>query len=117
MSKESCIEKICRLPQDFIIQETSFLTLLENAKFKNFSNDITLQDITNYLLLNRDLIEQWQAWSHNKRSSGYYLSIDSNGYSVGALNNESALDYHEFFSTVEEACAVFILKEIKITLS
>ncbi len=77
ISKENCLEKICNLPINFQISNKSSVILLQESNFIKYSNIITKQDIMDYLLLHKNLIDNWKIWSENKRSMGYYLLINS----------------------------------------
>jgi len=117
MNKENCIKTICSLPIDFKIRGKSSLELLQNSKFKDFCNDIASKDIACYLSYNKNLIHHWQIWSHDKRTVGCYLNINSNEYFVSVLNKEGKVNYSKSFPTAEEACAVFILIEVNEILN
>jgi hypothetical protein len=116
VTKDNCIEKVCNLPIDFILADKSIMTLIEESKFLKFCNDIFLEDIKDYLSRNRNLIANWETWSEGKRTLGNYLSISSDAYSVGSLDKNGKENFSKLFSTAEEACAEFILREIRAIL-
>jgi hypothetical protein len=116
ITKEKCILKICNLPVDFKLADKSSLTLLQESKFTDFHNVITKQDIKDYLLRNVNIIESWEIWSEEKRTSGYYLSISSDKYFVGSIDNNGKENFSKSFKTAEGACSEFILKEVSTIL-
>lgn len=115
-TKVNCIEKVCNLPLDFHVADKSSLTLLQDSKFADFHNDITKQDIKDYLSLHKNLIDSWQIWSEDKRTWGYFLSISSDKYFVGSLDKDGKENFSKYFATAEDACAEFILREVNSIL-
>lgn len=116
ISKENCLEKICNLPIDFQVSNKSSVTLLQESKFIEFSNSILKEDIKHYLLLHRNLIDNWKIWSENKRALGYYLLINSGKYFIGSLDKNGSENFSKSFNTAEDACAEFILREVNAIL-
>ncbi|MCF8254570.1 MAG: hypothetical protein K9H61_07640 [Bacteroidia bacterium] len=117
MTKETCIEKVCNLPLDFKISGKSTLTLLYESNYYDLYNSLSQQDIKEYLLRNKDLINKWVIFSEDKRTSeGYYLMLDGEKHFVGSLEKIGKEPYAKSFTTKEEACAEFILLEIRRTL-
>ncbi len=115
-TKDNCIEKVCSLPLDFQVADKSSLTLLQESKFADFHNDITKQDIKDYISRHADLIDSWKIWSEDKRTWGYYLSISADKYFVGSLDKDGKENFSKSFTTAEEACAEFILREVSAIL-
>jgi hypothetical protein len=115
-TKDVCIEKICNLPLDFRITDKSSLALLQESKFSDFHNDITKQDIIDYLSRHKNLIHNWEIWSEDKRTGGYYLSISPDKYLVGSLDKDGKENFSKSFVSAEDACAEFILREVNAIL-
>ncbi|NEU06905.1 hypothetical protein GZH53_01155 [Flavihumibacter sp. R14] len=111
-TKDNCIEKVCNLPLDFMTADKSSVTLLQELKFASFANDISQQDIKDYLSLHKNLIDAWEIWSEDKRTWGYSLSISSDNYFVGSLEPGGKENFSKSFPKAEEACAEFILREV-----
>ncbi len=116
ITKDDCIEKICNLPLDFKAAAKSSWTLLHESKFADFHIDITKQDIKDYLSRHKRLIDNWEVWSEDKRTWGYFLSISSDKYFVGSLDKDGKENFSKSFTTAEDACAEFILKEVSAIL-
>ena len=116
LTKEKCIEKICNLPIDFKVSNKSSFNLLLESKYIKFFRYISQQEIINYLLLNKNLIEDWKIWSENKRTSGYYLLINSDKYFIGSFDKDGNENLSKSFITAEDACAEFILREVSSIL-
>jgi hypothetical protein len=112
ISKDNCIEKMCNLPLDFKVTDKSSCTLLHVSNFAYFHNDITKQDIKDYLSRNKNLINNWEIWSEDKRTWGYCLSITPDKYSVVSLDKDGQENFYKSFATAEDACAEFILREV-----
>lgn len=104
--KQACIEKICNLPLALKQGNQSMYALLKATQFEIFQQEITTNDITQYLQNHLELIETWEEYSDNKRTSdGYYYR--SNVY--GAI---APIKFEKSFPSKTEACAEYILKEI-----
>jgi hypothetical protein len=116
ITKEKCLEKICNLPVHFKVSDKSSVELLLESKFLEFSKEISQQEIKNYLLLHRNLIDNWKIWSENKRALGYYLLINSEKYFIGSIDNDGNENFSKSFNTAEDACAEFILREVNTIL-
>jgi hypothetical protein len=116
ITKEKCLEKICNLPVDFKVSDKSSVEFLVESNFLEFSRDISQQEIKNYLLLNKNLVDNWKIWSENKRTLGYYLLINSEKYFIGSLDKNGNEIFSKSFMTAEDACAEFILREISAIL-
>lgn len=116
VSKDNCIEKICNLPLDFKVADKSSLKLLQESKFTDFYSVITKKDIKDYLFLHKNVIENWETWSEDKRTWGYYLSIIPDKYFVGSLDKDGKENFAKSFVTIEDACAEFVLREISAIL-
>jgi hypothetical protein len=115
-TKDNCIEKICNLPIEFKATDKSSLTLLLESKFTDFYNVITKQDIKDYLSRHKNVIDNWEIWSEDKRTRGYYLSIGLDKYFVGSLDKDGKENFSKSFSTIDDACAEFILREVSAIL-
>jgi hypothetical protein len=113
---EKCLEKICNLPVDFEVSNKTSVDLLLESKYKEFSNEVSQKEIKNYLLLHRNLIDDWKIWSENKRTLGYYLLINSEKYFIGSLDKNGNENLSKSFMTAEDACAEFILREVSAIL-
>jgi hypothetical protein len=116
ITKQDCIIKVCNVPLDFKLLGKSSLTLLRESNFAAYSNDISPRDIKDYLLKHKTLIDEWQTWSENKRTSGYYLSINADKYLVGSFDKDGKDNFSKSFATAEDACAEFILREVNAIL-
>lgn len=112
MTKTSCIEKICNLPADIKTSKQSSFARLQASKFADFYNDITEQDIQGYLSQHKHLIADWELWSADKRTSGYYLFIHSDSFFVGSLDKDGKQVFSKSYATAEDACAEFIRREV-----
>jgi hypothetical protein len=116
ITKEKCLEKICTLPVDFEVSNKTSVDLLLKSKYKEFSKDVSQKEIKNYLLLHRNLIDDWKIWSESKRTLGYYLLINSDKYFIGSIDQNGNKNFSKSFITAEDACAEFILKEVSSIL-
>ncbi len=116
VTKDICIEKICNLPLDFKVADKSAYALLQESKYEVFYNDITKQEIKEYLSRHKSLIDNWKIWSEDKRAWGYYLSIGPDHHFVGSLDKDGKENFSKSFEVAEDACVEFILREISAIL-
>jgi hypothetical protein len=74
---------------------------------------IDISGVSGYLLDHPALIDDWEKWSANKRtSSGCYFSGQPGGYVVGYHPKGETLR----FSERQRACAEFIRRELRALL-
>ena len=109
--KKFTIEKICSLPIDFKTTNKSAYTLAKESKFEEIYKDITTKDISNYLSIHGDLIDKWEIWSEDKRTTGYGLSISDN-YSIFNMNEAAKIIFEKHFASALDACSEYILREV-----
>lgn len=114
---QDVFEKICNLPLHFSVDNKSALTLAIESGFVDSYKDISKKEIEEYLNRNRHLIDAWQTWSENKRTSeGYFLSIGDDKNSVGFYSSGKII-FSKEFNTDIGACSEFILKELSNILN
>ncbi len=107
------ISKICSLPRDFNSNhDKSILQILKESGYIGHEDSIAKDDIKGYLISHPDLIEDWEIYSLNKRTStGWYLVHGDSSWTVGFLNI-GGREKEEHFSSEFEACAIFIINEL-----
>ena len=109
--KNFTIEKICELPLDFKKSNKSTFLLAKESKFQEIYKEITTKDISNYLSIHKDLLDRWEMWSQDKRTTGYWLSI-TNIYEIGNINPKGETIFKKTFSSAIDACSEYILREL-----
>ena len=112
---QDCIDKICKLPIDFKNENKSPYDLAKDSKFEIYHDSISVSDIQRYLNENKNLLDKWQLWSWDKRTTGYYLSFEDNN-AVGFINEKHQTTYKNEFNTSIDACSEFIYREISSIL-
>jgi hypothetical protein len=114
MTDES-IRLICEMPVVFHREEKSAFKILTESGFTPTNKQKQSMEIVDYLKDHRDLIDAWQLWSFDKRTTGgYYLIIEDR--TVGTFDPN--INYKEKkFSNDIEACAEFIFLEVSNILS
>lgn len=117
MKNNDTVAKICGLPKHFQeVKNKSFIELLDETGFENSKEPISVEDITNYLKDNTDLIESWLLYSMNKRTEeGWYFYKENGGnakYIVGYLSRNSSVKGETKYSNRVQACAYFIHNEL-----
>jgi len=108
------ISKVCLIPRDFKVSgNRSMIQLLQESGYLGCKNGVVKDEVIKFLENHPDLIEDWQIYSLDKRTStGWYLLYEDSVWTVGYLNDGGREKEHKFVSGFE-ACAVFIINEIK----
>lgn len=115
MKKNEIINNIIEIPKNFYNRgDISIYSLLEETGYFEIYNQINESNILEELIKHPEYIEYWLRWSENKRTdSGWYLiRNDKKKYIVGCLPEIEEYPQIEY-SNPQEACAVFIKKEIE----
>lgn len=108
------IKEICQIPIKFKTENKSIYDLLKEIGYFENSDSVTIESIEDYLNKNKSIIEDWINYSLDKRtSSGWYIIEGNKIIIVGHLNNNEGPEEKKEFADLSEACAVFILNEIK----
>jgi hypothetical protein len=110
-----CIIKICNLPIDFKNNDKSAFVLASESNFRLHNDKISTSDIKEYLKANMNLLEIWQQWSWDKRTTGYFLSFEDNN-TVGFINEKHQTTYKKEFDSSIDSCSEFIYREISSIL-
>jgi len=109
------IKKIIRLPY-VLRKETgkSIYSLLEETKYFDSHNKVSVEDMKTCLSENLEYIQYWLEYSADKRtSSGWYISkVRPDRFVVGLLNSNNIHEETEYSDELS-ACANFIKKEIE----
>ena len=110
MNKES-IARICELPIDFGKGNKSTLQLLESVEFCSEDRDKFILETKEYLRSHPTLVESWEIWSMNKRTSdGFYLSF--NKKNIVGFYGDQFHGFEKVYKTPIDACSEFIYFEI-----
>jgi hypothetical protein len=115
MNKDSAINNIIYLPGRFYKhKDVSIYSLLKESGYFELHDQISEANIFDELTKHSECIDQWLAWSANKRSSsGWYFKQNENGkYIVGFSPPNENLKVTEYFD-IAEACAAFVKREIE----
>lgn len=100
---------LCRLPRLFRGGTDSAHKLVHKSRTR--PEVITVDDIKAVLSTDPQLIDEWQRWSEDKRtSSGWYLESQDGSHVVGSLSRGDRLEFPDAAS----ACAEFILRELRV---
>jgi hypothetical protein len=114
MNERHILEAICCIPRDLkVVKTKSVYQLLKESGYFEHPEVLTANGIQTYLHSHTDLIEMWMDYSAGKRtSSGWYFQEDvvegKKKYIVGYYPDGERLE----FPDVEEACSIFILREV-----
>lgn len=104
------VAAICTVPRDVRAGAGSPVHLVHRSGYRAVRDTITAAEIRQQLSNDPSLIDEWENWSLDKRTSeGWYLLLYGAGGRVGYLGR---IDPEVFFPSRSEACAEFILREI-----
>jgi hypothetical protein len=110
------IKNICELPLGFEQGTKSAYQLAKESGFINNDKIDSIIKIKEYLQSHISLVELWELWSQDKRTTeGYYLEIGKKnfvGYH-GTKNKSNKVRY----KTAIDACSEFIFLEISMLLN
>jgi hypothetical protein len=113
------VEAICAIPDDWYgwtrpSQQKSWRELLEAAGYTALRPQLTVAHVASYLRARPTVVEQWERYSWDKRTTGgYYLWHSGNEWIVGRLRMPGA-DKETLLagSSAPEVCAEYILMEL-----
>ncbi len=89
------------------------IQLLKESGYLGCKNGVEKDVVIKFLENHPDLIKEWLIYSLDKRTSiGWYLLCEDSVWTVGYLNHGGREKEHKFISGFE-ACAIFIINEIK----
>lgn len=106
--------KVCSMPNAFTTSlNKSMVQLLKESGYLGHENEVTKDEIMEFLKTHPDFIESWKEYSEDKRcSSGWYLLHEDSIWTVGYFGVGGKAKEQRYTSGFE-ACAVFILKELE----
>ena len=118
---------LCHLPLDFHAGNTSPIALVQSSGFMSSNEFLTHPAVLEVLQCEPSLIDEWQTWSDDKRANQgwvfqgskrpyevYFFSVFGRRVDEFTLIPESvAVDERLEFTDRAEACAEFIVREIK----
>ena len=107
------ISRICSMPKDFHLHNKSMNQLFNESGYLTETVLVTKEAIMAYIMVNPDLIKDWENYSSDKRvSEGWYFLQEKSEWAVGFAGSPSQKQKFVFTSSFE-ACAEFILRELR----
>ena len=107
------VAKICAMPRNHQLNNKSILQVFLETDYINKAESITKERLVNYLTENPELIQDWENYSSDKRySPAWYFIKDQSKWIVG-FSGMPGQGKKQTFDSAPEACAEFILHEIK----
>lgn len=107
-----CINKICKIPLDFRHGDKSAWTLVQESGFESEYKNINIDDLKECIKRQHNLIDAWELWSMDKRTTGwYYLTLD-NSPTIGAFDKNGKTKFKKTFDSALDACAEYIFREV-----
>ena len=106
----SIIAAICAIPRLSRESNKSRIELVADSGYPTIRSSLTAADLRVYLNDNPGIVNDWEGWSEDKRTSeGWYLSSSGQGATVGYVGRA---DSQVYYQSRVEACAQFIVYEL-----
>lgn len=112
------MEKICSIAKDFNnSNRINLYNLVSDRINRSNISSLEKENVINCLKDNPDYIVDWLLYSENKRtSSGWYFKLHKKDCIVGFIK-EGVIEKEKIFVSKYEACAEYIIIEIKSILN
>lgn len=102
--------RICSIPEAFRDSGTSLHAVVQASGFADIRGQFSTRDLADYLRTRPAIVEQWVAYSQDKRTSeGWYLRPSM---SVGRITREPPPMREQRYPDLSAACAAFIVAEL-----
>ena len=114
MDKKQIINAMLQIPETLKkIPTQPFYVIATGIKNSLRNSDVSNEDLRSELLIKPHLINEWLAYSEDKRVSNgwFFRHIDSITYEVGFCENRKGIIKSFIFDDAAEACAFFVNKE------
>ena len=98
---------LCRIPRMFRAGGKSAQQLVREGRIT--PSALTIDAIKSALDEDPRLIDEWQQWSQDKRTPGWFLTVENDPRVIGRLPEGDRLVFPDPIS----ACAEFILRELE----
>lgn len=116
MKIDDTINELINLPRQFnSVDNKSIRILLKETGYFEIHNQISVEKIRDVLIHHPDRVDDWIAYSEDKRSSfGWYFKYEANKnkYIVDSFSGKEEDSPHGEYSNRLDACAYFIKNEI-----
>lgn len=110
------VKKVCELPIEFKKGIKSTFQLAKESGFENENKNDSIAKIKDYLQSHISLLNSWDLWSKDKRTTeGYYLQLGNKNI-VGYLGKNQNIKTLKFKTSID-ACSEFIFLEISSILN
>jgi len=116
LSLDEILASVILIPRKhYDFGNVSMYSLLASSGYLEFPEDISEEDILHALQLHPECIQDWRAYSEDKRTSGWYLMEPSEGrFGVGFIPSTGGNGVDPLmYSDEARACAAFIKLEMK----
>ena len=116
MPENDIVNRVLALPETFdAVGTVSMNDLLKETGYCEYPARILEAAIADALSRNLGLIDDWLAYSEDKRTkSGWYIRPHKNGsFIVGSFETATATDSEVVYTDRIKACAAFIKQEVE----
>jgi hypothetical protein len=108
------ISKVCSIPRDFhFYQNKSITQLFNESGYLEQPNAVTKESLIDHLIANPDLINDWENYSSDKRYSPAWYFLKNNSEWIVGYSGTPSQEQKQTFTSGSDACAEFILRELK----
>ena len=113
MNREELISKLIELPFEVTSKNKSVDSYFIDIGYLDLSIAITEDEMLLEVKKRPQLIQEWQAWSEDKRTSGWYIRPLDDIYEIGYIDINGVLKYSERVEDKYSAFSKYISNEIK----
>jgi hypothetical protein len=110
------LAQICRFAHDCSSAGLglSIRDAIKRCQYRELRDRLTEEQVRRHVSDHSELIDQWSAYSSDKRTSGgWYFDKESRGWVVGRLDARGRRTDETRYAAAEVACAVYIIKELE----
>ncbi|MBV8979223.1 MAG: hypothetical protein JO261_07110 [Alphaproteobacteria bacterium] len=109
MTEDAVVARLCNLPVDFKRMKLSSVSLVERSGYLEFPKALSPNRVELYLRDNPALVDAWQIWSEDQRTSPAW-AFEHKGaeYCVHLAPGGERLSFTDRY----KACAEFVVRQI-----
>lgn len=112
---EDLITALCRIPEDFKRRgNVSAIELVDASGYLDHRGEVTVEILHERFASNPELIDAWEAWSDDNRSSPAWFVRErgAHNFEVGRMDRRGKITTLYTFDDRALACAEYVRREI-----
>lgn len=112
MNREELISKLIELPSEVANKNKSVYSFFLGIGYLDVGIAAKEDEIMLEVKKRPALIQEWQAWSEDKRTAGWYIRPINNMYEIGYIDINGVLKHSERIEDEASAFSKYISNEI-----